>query len=86
MTEQRNNENIKLFKENAKAMKKANLLLQMPPFMAPRQKQTEILSQDERLNPLNLKNTKYMFIDISLNIPDHVSTFFLNIRKKEGGV
>jgi hypothetical protein len=59
-------------KEQRVAMQKAKTLLQMPPYLLPRQKSQQILAKDELLNPLNFKNTKYMFIDISLNIPEHV--------------
>lgn len=62
-------------KENEKAMNKARNLLQMPPFLNPRKQTETILSVDEKLNPLNLKNTKYMFIDISMNTPDHVLNY-----------
>lgn len=46
----------------------------MPPFLKPRERIQEVLQQDERLNPLNLKKTDYMFIDISMNTPHHVNT------------
>jgi hypothetical protein len=67
-------------------MEKAKVLLQMPPFLMPRQKSQEILDKDERLNPLNPKNSKYMFVDISINIPEHVtitSSFFLNFKNNK---
>lgn len=57
--------------EQEKAMNKAKKLLQMPPFLNPRKRLDTVLSKDDRLNPLNLTNTKYMFIDISMNIPEH---------------
>lgn len=59
-------------------MRKAKQLLQMPPFLKPRSRIQEILSKDERLNPLNLKKTDYMFIDISMNVPHQV-----RIKKKK---
>ena len=69
--------------EQQKALEKAKQLIQMPPFLKPRERSDVVLDKDERLNPLNLKNTKYMFIDISLNIPDHVSVLSLkNIAEK----
>lgn len=58
-------------------LNKAKFLLQMPPFLKPRERIKDILLQDERLNPINLKNTDYMFIDISMNVPDHVRLLFL---------
>lgn len=59
-------------KENRKITKRGHNLLQMPPFLKARDRIQEILSKDERLNPLNLKKTDYMFIDISMNVPDYV--------------
>ena len=53
-------------------MRKARLMLQMPPYLPPRQLTSELMSSDERLNPLNLKKTNYLFIDISRDIPDEV--------------
>jgi hypothetical protein len=54
--------------------KKAVKFLQMPPFLSARKPISDILSKDERLNPLNLKNIKYMCIDISKNIPEEVNS------------
>lgn len=51
----------------------------MPPFLPARSRCDEILSADERLDPLNLQKTNYAFIDISLNIPDHVTKRNLKI-------
>ena len=45
----------------------------MPPFLMPRERCDVVLSRDEKLNPLNLEKTKYMFIDISLNVPNNVN-------------
>ena len=51
----------------------------MPPFLPARSRCDEILSADERLNPLNFQKTNYAFIDISLNKPDHVTKRNLKI-------
>jgi hypothetical protein len=59
-------------KENEKTLRRAKILMQMPPFLKPRERQDDILAQDERLNPLNLTKSDYMFIDISMNIPNDV--------------
>lgn len=45
----------------------------MPPFLKPRSATPKILAKDEKLSPLNKTNSNYMFIDISLNVPDHVN-------------
>jgi hypothetical protein len=66
--------NQQLNKENLKTELKARRLLQIPPFLSARTKLNVILSNDQRLNPLNLKNTNYVFTDISLDIPDKVSS------------
>ena len=58
-------------KENRKAEYKAFKLMQMPPFLNAT-KTDAVLSSDEKLNPLNLTNTNYIFTDISLNISDKV--------------
>jgi hypothetical protein len=50
----------------------------MPPFLNARQSEVKILAKDERLNPLNKTNSNYVFVDISLNIPDKV-----NIEQKK---
>jgi hypothetical protein len=61
-----------LDEENEKALRKARNILQMPPYLSPRSRCDTILSKDEKLNPLNMTKTNYMFIDISMNIPDEV--------------
>ncbi|CAF0869096.1 unnamed protein product [Brachionus calyciflorus] len=58
-----------LHKEKQRSVEKAKYLLQMPPFLAPRDDKKEILSQNESLNPLNMTKSNYMFIDISMDIP-----------------
>lgn len=49
----------------------------MPPFLMPRKRCDDTLSTDERLNPLNLTKTSYVFVDISLNLPDDVTKCIL---------
>lgn len=44
----------------------------MPPFLNARKSSRSVLSVDERLNPLNSTKSDYVFIDISLNVPDKV--------------
>lgn len=58
-----------LDRENVNAEKKAKMLLQMPPFLEPRDNKETVLFEDERLNPINLLGTKYITVDISMNIP-----------------
>ena len=48
----------------------------MPPFLNARKNEIKILAKDERLNPLNKTNSNYVFVDISLNIPDKVNFIF----------
>lgn len=62
-----------LEEEKRKTLDKARNYLQMPPFLPARNTSTQILSTDERLNPLNLTKSDYFFTDISLNKPDKVS-------------
>lgn len=47
----------------------------MPPFIPARDNSNEVLSLDKNLYPLNLTNSNYLFIDISLEIPNHVMNF-----------
>ena len=68
----------------------------MPPFLNARQSEIKILAKDERLNPLNKTNFNYVFVDISLNIPDKVNieqkkmffklkfSVYVNISEKNG--
>ena len=65
-----------LFKEKEKAIQKANELLQFPPVMKARQPCERTLVEDERLNPLNLTKSNYVFTDISMNVPHKVSLSF----------
>ena len=44
----------------------------MPPFLPSRVTDKTILQEDPKLNPLNLQKTNYLFIDISMNIPNKV--------------
>ncbi len=75
-----------LDEENEKALQKARHVLQMPPFLTARTLEAPILSNDEQLNPLNLNQTKYMFIDISLKIPNEVGqklySFCFRVKKE----
>jgi len=56
--------------ENKKALESARRFLQMPPYLQARKRIDSVLAKDDRLSPLNLTNSKYMFIDISMNLPD----------------
>jgi hypothetical protein len=67
--------NEQLKEEIKKANEKAQSLLQMPPWLSARKRIDTVLNEDKRLDPLNLKKSNYMFIDISLNLPNHVKTF-----------
>jgi small subunit ribosomal protein S22 len=60
-----------LAKEKDKANRLARHLLQMPPYLQPRQREHVLLSKadDQRLDPLNLRQVNYMFVDISMNLP-----------------
>ena len=49
----------------------------MPPFLEPRDKGGKTIVDDKGLYPLNLKKTNYVFIDISLNIPNKVCLFLI---------
>ena len=50
----------------------------MPPFLPPRVTDKAVLQDDPKLNPLNLKKTDYLFIDISMNVPNKV--IYVRIR------
>lgn len=47
--------------------------MQMPPVLEPRKPCDHVIVKDEKLNLFNTTNTKYTFIDISMNVPNSVS-------------
>lgn len=55
------------------ATEKAKKLLQMPPVLPERKPISDILSVDKILDGMD--TAKYVFTDITYNIPDRVSTF-----------
>ena len=45
----------------------------MPPVMKAREPCEKVIQEDPELNLFNTKNSKFMFIDITKNIPGRVS-------------
>jgi hypothetical protein len=51
------------------------MLLHMPPVMKAREPCDSIIVKDPKLDMFNTSNSKLMFIDISMDIPDRVCYF-----------